>query len=164
MTSVDLGALFARLAAMPAFLQKSFGALSAEDATWRESGDTFAPVEQCWHLADLERDGFAVRIRRLLSETAPALADFDGARIAAEGQYLRRSLAEGLKAFEAARLANMEQLRGVAPNDWSRTGTQQGVGVVTLRDLPRLMAAHDAEHRQEIEGWLHRRSAIDPRG
>ena len=159
MTSVDLELLFPQLAAMPAFLQKSFGALSTEEAIRRGAGETFAPVEQCWHLADLERDGFAVRIRRLLSETAPALADFDGARVAEEGQYLRRSLVDGLRAFQAARLATVKQLRAVAPDDWSRSGTQQGVGVVALSDMPRLMAAHDAEHRQEIEAWLQRRRA-----
>jgi hypothetical protein len=159
MTSVDLDPLFAELAEMPTFLQETFGALSVQDAMWRASGDTFAPVEQCWHLADLERDGFAVRVRRLLSETAPMLPDFDGARVAEDGQYLTRSLAEGLKAFQHARLATLEQLRAVAPLDWSRTGTQQGVGVVALGEVPKLMAAHDAGHRQEIEEWVHRRSA-----
>lgn len=164
MTSFDLNVLFAQLAAMPTFLRESFGALSAEETIWRGTGDMFAPVEQCWHLADLERDGFAVRIRRLLSEASPVLPDFDGARVAEEGQYLRRSLAEGLQAFQAARLATMEQLRAIAPDDWSRTGTQQGVGVVALGDLPRLMAAHDAEHRQEIEEWLRRRSGGNATG
>ena len=90
MTSVDLDTLFAHLAEMPTFLQRTFGALTAQDATWRASSGTFAPVEQCWHLADLERDGFAVRIQRLLSETAPMVSDFDGARAAEEGQYLER--------------------------------------------------------------------------
>ena len=159
MTSADLDTVFAQLAAMPTFLEEAFGALSEQDAIWRGSRETFAPVEQCWHLADLERDGFAMRIRRLVSETAPVLPDFDGARVAEEGQYLRRSLAEGLKAFQAARLETMEQLRGIAPHEWSRTGTQQGVGVVVLRDMPRMMAGHDAGHRQEIEDWLHRHRA-----
>ena len=77
MASEDQGSLFAQLAAMPAFLQRSLATLSAPDATWRGSGNVFAPVEQCWHLADLEREGFAVRIRRLLSETASMLPDFD---------------------------------------------------------------------------------------
>jgi hypothetical protein len=146
---------------MPTFLQEVFGSLSAPDATWRGAGVSFSPVEQCWHLADLERDGFAVRIRRLLSETAPVLLDFDGARVAAESEYLKRSLADGLKAFQVARLETLEQLRAIAPDDWSRTGTQEGVGVVALRDIPKLMAAHDAEHRQEIEEWLRgRRHAV----
>jgi hypothetical protein len=164
MTSVDLDTLFAQLAVMPTFLQETFGALSVQDATWRASSGTFAPVEQCWHLADLERDGFAARIRRLLSETAPMLSDFDGARAAKEGQYLTRSLADGLKAFQDARLATLEQLRAIAPLEWPRTGTQQGVGVVALYDMPRMMAAHDEGHRQEIKEWVHRRSARNAAG
>lgn len=164
MTPVDPDSLFAQLAAMPAFLQETFGALSAQDATWRASGDTFAPVEHCWHLADLERDGFAVRIRRLLSENAPLLPDFDGARVAEEGQYIMRSLAEGLKAFLDARLATLDELRAIAPLDWSRTGTQEGVGVVALGDIPRMMAAHDAAHRQEIMEWVRCRGARQASG
>ena len=164
MNSVDQESLFAQLAAMPMFLQKAFGSLSTQDATWRGVGETFAPVQQCWHLADLERDGFAVRIRRLLTETAPVLSDFYGARVAAEGQYLGRSLADGLKAFQIARLETLAQLRAVAPGDWSRTGTQQGVGAVALRDMPRMMAAHDAGHRQEIEEWVRRRTGRNATG
>ena len=108
------------------------------------------------------------RLRR--ADSIAALGDRAGAaglrwrRVAEEGQYVKRSLADGLKAFQGARLANVEQLRALAPDDWSRTGTQQGVGVVALRDMPRLMAAHDAEHRQEIEEWLHRRSARNATG
>ena len=163
MTSADPDPLlFTQLAAMPAFLQESFGALAAQEARRRGTSDTFAPVEQCWHLADLEREGFAVRIQRLLSETAPLLADFDGARVAEEGQYLERSLADGLEAFRAARLATLEQLGGIAPHDWSRTGTQQGAGTVALRDIPKMMAAHDAGHRREITDWLRHRTERNP--
>jgi hypothetical protein len=84
------------------------------------------------------------------------LPDFDGARIAEECQYLRRSLADGLKAFQIARLETLAQLRAVAPGHWSRTGTQEGVGIVALCDIPSLMVAHDAGHRQEIEEWVRR--------
>lgn len=164
MTSVNHGSLFAQLAAMPMFLQKSFGSLTMQEAIRRGVGDTFAPVEQCWHLADLEREGFSVRIRRLLLEGTPVLPDFDGARVAEDGQYLRRSLAEGLKAFQVARLETLEQLRAVAPGDWSRTGTQDGVGVVALADIPKLMAAHDDEHRKEIEEWLRGRTERNATG
>jgi len=157
MTADDRSARFADLAAMPAFLERSFATLSAEDATWRAHSDVFAPVEQCWHLADLEREGVAVRIRRLLSETAPVLADFDGGQVAKERQYFRRSLADGLRAFQAARAATMEQLRAVTPGDWARTGTLEGMGAVALSDIPMMMAAHDADHRQQIEDWLRRR-------
>jgi hypothetical protein len=52
------------------------------------------------------------------SRPTPVLPDFDGARVAEEGEDLRRSLADGLKAFEVARLETLAQLRAIAPGDW----------------------------------------------
>jgi len=151
----DRATLLRELETMPAFLQKRFAGLSAEDTVLEGPGGTFSPVEQCWHLADLEREGFGARIRRLLEEEEePALPDFDGARVAQIGNYRSRSLLEGLAAFRSARLANLERLRGVDADQWSRGGTQEGVGRVMLCDLPQMMAEHDAAHRAEIDAWL----------
>ncbi len=38
--------------------------------------------------------------------------------------------------------------------DWERSGVQEGVGPVSLVDLPVLMSQHDAAHRAEIDLWL----------
>ena len=76
LNDVEQATLLQRLSAMPTFLDDAFGGLSTTDALV-EGTDGFSPVEQCWHLADLERDGYAVRIRRLLNETEPALPDFE---------------------------------------------------------------------------------------
>jgi hypothetical protein len=154
MTTRDQEELLAQLAAMPGFLEETFGGISPTDALVPGPEGAFSPVEQCWHLADLERDGYAVRIRRLLAETDPVLPDFDGARIAVERKYRTLALAEGLRAFRAARAANLNTLRSVTPSNWSRSGTQEGVGVVALCDLPLMMAEHDAGHVQEIQAWL----------
>jgi len=94
-----------------------------------------------------------VRIRRLRSELSPALPDFDGARIAAERDYKSLSFAEGLRAFEAARRANIETFRSLGPQDWTRSGTQEGVGAVSLCDMPELMRQHDEAHKAEIRDW-----------
>lgn len=48
---------------MPAFLTERFAPLSAEEARVPGPDGGFSPVEQCWHLADLEREGFGTRIR-----------------------------------------------------------------------------------------------------
>lgn len=153
MTGSDRDALFARLAAMPGFLRQAFRGLSEARARERGPRGGFAPVEQCWHLADLEREGWGERIRRLLAEESPELPDFDGDRIARERRYLELALDVGLARFAAARRANLELLRTVAPDQWQRGGIQQGFGPVTLCDLPSMMAAHDAAHRAEIEAW-----------
>jgi hypothetical protein len=147
--------LLSRLEEMPAFLEAAFGALSAADAVRPGPNGTFSPVEQCWHLADLEREGFGARIDRLLTEDDPFLPDFDGDRVARDRDYRSRALAAGLRAFRDARAENVAKLRAPADVQWDRSRRQEGVGRVALRDVPALAAAHDAAHRGEIEAWLH---------
>ena len=151
MTRRERGALWRSLDAMPAFLAERFGPLSAAEATVPGPDGAFSPVEQCWHLADLEREGFGVRIRRLLADPDPYLPDFDGARIARERDYRRRSLAEGVRSFQEERAANLALLRSLDSSQWSRAGTQEGVGRVALCDIPHMMAEHDDAHRAEID-------------
>src|SRR5215470_1921827 len=85
-------AVIGSLASMPDFLDVSLGELSAVDAALPGLDGAPSPVEQCWHLADLEREGYGSRIRRLLDESNPVLPDFDGARVARERKYAERRL------------------------------------------------------------------------
>jgi hypothetical protein len=151
--------LLERLSSMPGYLEAAFAGLTPAEAATSLSPGEYSPVEQAWHLADLEREGYAVRIRRLLEEDAPHLADFDGQRIAAERNYRALSLCDGLAAFRAARLVNVALLRDVPTAAWARGGTLEGVGPVALCDLPALMDAHDAAHRAEIEEWRRARGS-----
>ena len=153
LSATDRAALRASLARMPEELSALFASLGAAEARERRAGQAFSPVEQVWHLADLEHEGFGRRIERLRHELAPELADFDGDAIAAERDYRRRSIREGLAAFAAARAANLARLAEVGPAEWERSGTQEGVGVVALCDMPVFMSQHDAAHRAEIEIW-----------
>lgn len=150
-------ALMAGLRAMPGFLEEHFAALSLEEASAPGPEGGFSPVEQCWHLADLEQEGFAVRIARLRTEAEPLLPDFDGARLARERGYRSRSVAEGIAAFKRARLANLEAFRALKTGEWERAGIQEGVGAVALCDLPAMMAEHDRAHRVEIDAWRRAR-------
>jgi hypothetical protein len=111
-------------------------------------------VEQVWHLADLEREGFGERIRRLLNEKEPYLPDFNGTEMAARRNYRALSFEAGLAAFAEARRQNVAALRAVAEPAWSLTGTQEGVGKVSLCDIPSFMSQHDLAHRREIEMWM----------
>ena len=146
--------LLASLHEMPDWLGRTFGSLTTGDATRRSSDGMFAPVEQCWHLADLEREGFAERLRRLREEDRPVLADWDGERAAIERDYRQRTCAGGIAAFAEARRANLALIASIRAEEWERAGTQVGVGPVALCDLPAMMAEHDASHRREIEAWL----------
>ena len=150
----DLAALLASLEAMPQDLRSAAGRMTRAAARTPPPDGGFSLVEQAWHLADLEREGYGERIRRLLREDDPELPDFDGARVAAERNYRTKSLGAGIAVFLAARTANLARLRSVEDAAWDRTGRQEGVGRVTLRDVPRMMRAHDDSHRAEIAALL----------
>jgi hypothetical protein len=146
-------ALLETLEQMPQYLEQQFRSLTAEMIRQQGADGSFSPVEQVWHLADLEREGFGLRIERLLSETEPQLPDFDGAAIAVTRRYRSLSLTAGLAAFRQARQQNLARLRTIATDAWTRSGQQQGVGRVSLCDLPGFMSQHDAAHRGEISAW-----------
>ena len=151
--------LLSVLEAMPHFLRNTFAALSTGQATLRGPDGSFSPVEQVWHLADLEREGFGMRIDRLLREANPYLQDFDGAGIAAARNYRALSIDEGLKEFSAARRENLRKLREIPDEAWARRGTQDGVGAVALCDIPSMIEQHDAAHREEIRKWREHAAA-----
>ena len=153
LTEVQRHELIESLAAMETFLRKAFESLTSEEAQTLGPTGSFSPVEQVWHLADLEREGFGLRIRRLQAETNPHLSDFDGTKVARERDYRSLSLAAGLRTFEAAREANIETLKALSPEAWVRGGTQDGVGTVSLCDMPTFMHQHDQAHIAEIQEW-----------
>jgi DinB superfamily len=157
LSAADRAQLMDSLAAMPAYLRQQFTALSAREACLPGPDGAFSPLEQVWHLCDLEREGFGERIRRLRDETAPHLPDFDGARIAQQRGYRELSLSAGLDAFAAARAANLVALRALPVESWTREGFQEGVGTVSLCDMPAFLLQHDQAHRLEIEQWQQRR-------
>jgi hypothetical protein len=152
-TATQREELMASLAGMKDYLRRAFQSLTPEEARVPGPSGAFSPVEQVWHLADLEREGFGLRIQRLQTESMPHLPDFDGAKIARERNYRSLSLLAGLEAFEAAREANIAALRAVAPRDWVRSGTQDGVGEVSLCDMPTFLHQHDQAHVTEIQEW-----------
>jgi hypothetical protein len=104
-------------------------------------------------LADLEREGFWLRIRKLQSGQNPHLPDFDGDKIAKERDYRSLSLLAGLRAFEEAREANLSYFHTLSLEDWSKNGTQEGVGDVSLCDMPVFINQHDRAHVDEILAW-----------
>jgi hypothetical protein len=144
----------AALAEMPDFLERASSELGVDKGSAPGPGGSFSLVEQVWHLADLEREGFGERIERLQREERPHLPDFDGARIARERNYRSLGLGDGLAVFRAARTRNLEALRRLPEEAWDRSGTQENVGPIALRDIPARMADHDASHREEIRALL----------
>ncbi|HEY1433849.1 MAG TPA: DinB family protein [Thermoanaerobaculia bacterium] len=154
MTRRDLETLLVTLESTPALLRRAAAAFAPGHARMRPARGGFSFVENVWHLADLEREGYGARMARILGEDNPALENFEGSRIARERNYQDKDLERGLMLFARARAANLEVLRRLAGTEWDRSGSQEGVGRVTLADLPRMMAEHDRSHGDEIADLL----------
>jgi len=139
---------------MPAVLVEAARGLPGTAVADRPLAGGFAMIEHVWHLADLETDAYEVRIRRMLEEDEPELPSFDGEAVAAKRKYRALRLRDGLEKFTEARERNLSALRSLEAEAWQRAGVQEGVGKVTLGDVPRMMHEHDLSHRREIEGLL----------
>lgn len=147
------------LAAMPDYVRRVFSAVPAADLSKAGPGGTFSPVEQVWHLADLEVEGFGRRIEALRHFSDPHLPDFDGAAVAIARDYKSLSLEEGLQRFERARGENLRRLASVTDAQWQNSGRQEGVGSVSLCDMPVFLHQHDQAHMEEIRAWFDVRVA-----
>jgi hypothetical protein len=141
---------FERLAGFPRQWRETLAMFPADKVRVRVH-DLFAPVEQAWHLADLEVEGYGARIEQLLSADRPHFADFKGDEIAVQRRYIELDLETALRRFEDARAMNVERLRRATRQQNERRATQDGVtGDVTLPRLAEMMTRHDASHMAEI--------------
>jgi hypothetical protein len=150
----ELETLLLTLESTPALVARAAEGLKPSQVRQVPATGCFSLIEHVWHLADIEREGYGARIRRILCENEPLLSDFDGERIAREREYIKRDLAEGLAALAAARARNVAKLRRIRNSEWKRRGVQDGVGPITLEDVPRMMAAHDRSHTNEIANLM----------
>jgi hypothetical protein len=137
------------LATFPDDLRRIAEQVPAEQWTYR-IGDTFALVEQAWHLADLEVEGYGERLRRILAEDSPVLPDFRGDLAAIERDYIHQPLTPALDRFATARANNLALIASATEEQQQRTGVQEGVGTVTFARVVEMMRAHDAGHASEL--------------
>jgi hypothetical protein len=141
------------LAGFPETMKDALAA-AKPDLRTRASDGRFAMVEHLCHLGDLEREGYGMRIERLLSEDGPEWDDFDGDAIARERNYLEQDAEAALQRFADARAANVARLRAVTGDEWQRRGLHRGLGEVTLARLTEMMLQHDREHAEDIRTLL----------
>ena len=147
---VDFTALLDSLGETPSKLANFTTGLSDAEIRLQNSPDEFSTLENICHLRDLELQGYASRIERILAEANPALADFDGARVAAESNYNAEQPSLALRQFQVARRENVETLRALTEDQLEREGQLQGVGSITLRRLAEMMREHDEGHLEEV--------------
>jgi hypothetical protein len=147
---VELANAIERLGSMPEFVLAAVDSASGEERTFRPDAEEFSLVEHACHLRDLEREGYLVRVRRMLAEKAPALAPFDGGAVAAARNYLVQDARIAAQEFAAARRELTALLAPLTPADLALEATF-GDGRICFADLIAMMVDHDRGHREEIE-------------
>jgi hypothetical protein len=150
MRKTPTSAQIAALARMPHELRAAIDGFPEALRTVRAPDGSFSLVEHVCHLRDLEREGYRQRVELMLCEDRPALADIDGAALAAARAYQDQDIEQALTDFSAARLELIQRLRQLEPRAWHRTGMMEGTGEITVADLFAAMAAHDATHRNDL--------------
>ena len=138
-----------RLDSMPEFLDAALGEAGDHRLQARPTADEFCLLEHACHLRDLEREGYLVRLRRMLTEKAPALQGFDGATIARGRNYLEQDARLAAQEFAAARRELVGLLAPLTEQDLGREGTFMGKPVC-LGDVIAMMVEHDRGHREEV--------------
>ena len=154
--SPDFPTLLAFLQDTPRILVTLTSDLSDAELRWKHSEEEFSALENICHLRDLELQGYAPRVKRMLDETNPELADFDGARVAAESNYNDEDSTAALEAFGKARQENVEKIRGLTEEQLKREGTLEGAGNITLEQLAEKMREHDESHLEDLRILRHR--------
>ena len=152
------------LAEFPRRLEAHFLAVPPELRRWmppRWDGipsERLSPVEQAWHVRDIEIDGYRERFLRTLHEAHPLLPDLDGEALARERQYAERDPLQALREFRAAREENVALLQSIHPDAFDRTAVFEGIPV-TLRTLVHTLCSHDLQHLAGLQWLLGRMSA-----
>ena len=143
----------AALTSMPGFLEAALHAASPGELRLRPSEDGFSLAEQACHLRDLEREGYLVRVRRMLAEQVPDLEGFDGAAVARARDYLGEDAHAAARDFAAARGEVISLLAPLLDADLARAATFDGKRI-TLLDLVAMICEHDCGHRAQIEALV----------
>jgi hypothetical protein len=149
-TPVALAEAVGRLGAMPGFLAGALASVARGDLARQPKPGWFSLAEHACHLRDLEREGYLVRVRRMLSETLPTLEGFDGTAVAQARNYQAQDARVAAQEFAAARRETTGILAATTPDDLAREAIFADKRI-TLRDLVAMIEAHDAGHREEIE-------------
>ena len=118
----------------------------------RRQGDFFSIRESVAHLRDIDALGYEPRLRLMMKEEHPTLADVDGARVAVERDYATLPIEPELAELERSRAASMALLKTLDESALDRTAELETVGRVTLRQLLERWITHDSEHLAEMRG------------
>ena len=139
------------LEAMPRLLEEAVARATPECLVRRPGPDPeqFSLLEHACHLRDLEREGYLVRVRRMLAEEVPELEGFDGTAVAQARGYLAQDARAASRDFAAARRELIALVSPLGERELAREARFADKRIC-LVDLVAMVVGHDRGHLEEI--------------
>jgi uncharacterized damage-inducible protein DinB len=133
-------------------LTAALAAVPKKVLMWRPAPGKWSIHEIVCHLRDTERLGYLHRYTEILTKDNPTFPDVDGDVLAQERQYRRLNLREALRDWRAVRKECLAILKKVKEPQWSRMGTHETAGPMSLETvLQRQALGNDEAHLVQIE-------------
>jgi hypothetical protein len=105
------------------------------------------------HMADAEMV-YSVRVRMMLTDENPTLVGYDQDAWAERLTMCDTDVASALERFRLLRDANLRLYESLEPEEWSRMGTHEEQGLVTIKSIVETLISHDRNHLDQIRKLL----------
>lgn len=143
-------AILAVLKSTPAALPYLCAQLDPTEWNTRFQEGEWCQTEILCHLRDVEIEVNLPRIKKSIQEDNPFIPGVDTDQWAEHRQYCMQSGQAALSSFTQSRIALIEQLESLQPEDWLRQIRHAIFGPTTLLELIGFIAAHDRIHIHQI--------------
>jgi hypothetical protein len=105
------------------------------------------------HLADAEMV-YSVRVRMILTDDNPRLVGYDQDAWAQRLSMCDLDVAGSVARFRTLRDANLRLYESLEDDEWSRVGTHEEQGLVTIKSIVETLVGHDRGHLDQIRKLL----------
>lgn len=135
------------------------GELPAGDWTVRPDGGGWALVQTLGHLRDVEREVNTRRLDAYLAASEPHFSALDTDAWDEERAYIHEDGRQALQDFIDLRLALLDRLVALEPEQWTRKARHALFGPTTLAEIMAFAAEHDLRHLAQIRETLRKLQA-----
>ena len=131
-------------------VRSATGGLTDEQLRTPEAPGKWSVLQIVQHLADTELV-YGYRLRNVLAADEPEIAAYDQDAWAERLGYHDASLGDVLDELEMLRRRKLRLIGRLREEEWERAGQHTERGRESVREMVRLLAAHDLAHLQQIE-------------
>lgn len=135
---------------LPSAVETLVAGLDDETLRRPEEPGRWSVVQVVQHLADTEIV-YGYRMRKILADPGTEISGYDQDAWSRTLRYESADLPMALTQLRAMRNANVGLLGSLSPEEWERAGMHSERGPESVRQISRLVAAHDFVHRSQIE-------------